>query len=207
VTHHRIAGSFPPGRCRLYGIASKEEGQGGLPRTAAWSWGSIRTGIPTLRRYATYPFVRVRPSRPHPRSSASGPGRSAPVSSGSAPLYSREVTYIRTTADRRDRHHPVQQLCESEPRALPVVRDEEAVPAACPMRGVLTGTHGRSRLDDRNPRRSRNHQVAARQRHRLPKMIVRSISRSGASGLLAAWDRKGAGQPQRCGKSRPARRD
>ena len=40
------------------------------------------------------------------------------------------------------------------------------------MGGVPTGTHGRSRLNIRTPHWLRNHQVAARPRHRLPKLTV-----------------------------------
>ena len=101
--------------------------------------------------------------------------------------YSAKVQQRPLTAASEHWHRHTERPAMTDRRpAPPLVRDEEAVPAACPMGGVLTGTHGRSRSDDRNLRRPRNHQVAAGQRHRLPKLIVRVRFPSPAPNLLSA---------------------
>jgi hypothetical protein len=49
----------------------------------------------------------------------------------------------------------------------------QGVPAMCPIGGATADSHGLSRLARQETRRSANPQVAALQRHRLPKLIVR----------------------------------
>ena len=78
---------------------------------------------------------------------------------------------------RSDR--PVQGQVKIEP-AAPLVRDEEAtVPATCPSGGTTADSHGLSRSTCQQACRSADPQVAAMQHHRVPKLTVQALVRSG----------------------------
>jgi hypothetical protein len=53
------------------------------------------------------------------------------------------------------------------------------VPAACPSGGATADSRGLSRTTCQQTRRSANPQVTAMQRHRLPKLTVQALVRSG----------------------------
>jgi hypothetical protein len=64
-----------------------------------------------------------------------------------------------------------------------------AVPAACPTGGAPASSHGHSETGHQDPRRLQSQQVAAIQRHRLPKLIVRVRFPSPAPSPRSETDR------------------
>ena len=54
-----------------------------------------------------------------------------------------------------------------------------SVPATCPSGGAIADSRGHSRATRHRSRRSANPQVTAMQRHRLPKLTVQALVRSG----------------------------
>jgi integrase len=54
--------------------------------------------------------------------------------------------------------------------------DSQSVPATCPSGGAAADSHGLSRTTSQQTRRSASAQVAARQRHRLPKLVLQPVT-------------------------------